>query len=64
MQLATKLILWQLVRTLMRTGAPLWRENAQRKLSPLKGFLNSGQWSEGIATTLPPNESASGTDPC
>lgn len=44
----------------MRTGAPLWRENAQKKLSYLKGSLNAGQWSEGIATTLPTNESASG----
>lgn len=44
----------------MRTGAPLWRENAQKKLSCLKGSLNAGQWSEDIATTLPTNESASG----
>lgn len=48
----------------MRTRAPLWRENAQKKLNYLKGFLNAGQWSEGIATTLPTKESASGTDPC
>lgn len=48
----------------MRAGAPLWRENAQRRESSLKGFLNARQWLEGIVTTLPRKESAGGTDLC
>lgn len=54
MQLTPKLILWQLVRTLMRTGALLWRENAQRKLSPLKGFLNARTVVRGFCYNIAP----------